>query len=164
MIYNEFIIIFSLRLTFHSLKAEQDFTYMLRVVWGALNCSVESFSTVNRVPVWPEDLKKKKQKPSSTPIFLVRKFFPVRHVPSNSHTENSNYTDMYCMCVLWVCSQHVDCETMCSQIHLDKLPVNNRYCSSALHSFFKPDTFSVVIHLTSFIVFLRAHMLRYAKF
>ncbi len=40
-------------LTFYPLEREQDFTHMLRVVRGALNCSVESFPTVNGVSARP---------------------------------------------------------------------------------------------------------------
>lgn len=46
-------------LTFHPLKGEQDFTHMLWVVWGALDRSVKSFSTVDRIPIRPKDEEKK---------------------------------------------------------------------------------------------------------
>lgn len=49
---------FRLGLTFHPLKGEQDFTHMLRVVGGALDCSVESFPTVDGVSIRPADTER----------------------------------------------------------------------------------------------------------
>lgn len=40
-----------MRLTFYPFKGEQDVTDVFRIVGGALNCSVESFPAVNRVPI-----------------------------------------------------------------------------------------------------------------
>lgn len=61
--------IFISGLTFHPLECEQDFADVLRVIWGALNCSVESLPTVSVVSIRPKDkeLKKLIQIISGTP-------------------------------------------------------------------------------------------------